>query len=256
MPRVLAIAAHPDDIEFTLAGTLMLLAAQGFEIHYFNLANGCCGSMDRSRADTAHTRLLESHAAAALIPATFHPPICDDLAIFYDAPTLAKVGTVVRRVNPSILLTHAPIDYMEDHETTSRLAVTAAFAKNMPNFECSPPVPAPQGDIAVYHAQPHGNHTPMNEPVYPDYAIDISSVIERKSQLLACHHSQQGWLDATQKMSSYTQTMYDLGSQVARMMNTEGFAEGWRQRCPLGFGPPNRDPLAEALATFVLRRPR
>ena len=44
MPTALAIAAHPDDIEFVMAGTLLRLAETGWSIHYFNIANGCCGS--------------------------------------------------------------------------------------------------------------------------------------------------------------------------------------------------------------------
>ena len=87
-----------------MSGTLILLAKAGYEIHYFNIANGCCGSMSLSRADTAHTRLKESQAAAAGIPAAFHPPVCDDMSIFYDHSTLARVGCVVRRVNPTIVL--------------------------------------------------------------------------------------------------------------------------------------------------------
>ena len=37
-----AIAAHPDDIEFQMAGTLILLQRAGYEIHYMNIANGSC----------------------------------------------------------------------------------------------------------------------------------------------------------------------------------------------------------------------
>ena len=42
----IAIAAHPDDIEFFMAGTLMLLGRAGYELHYMNIANGCCGTTD------------------------------------------------------------------------------------------------------------------------------------------------------------------------------------------------------------------
>jgi LmbE family N-acetylglucosaminyl deacetylase len=45
--KVLAAAAHPDDIEFMMAGTLLRLKDAGCEIHLWNLANGCCGSACR-----------------------------------------------------------------------------------------------------------------------------------------------------------------------------------------------------------------
>ena len=125
MQRVLAIAAHPDDIEFFMSGTFMLLGRAGWELHYMNLANGCCGTTQYDRATIAEMRRDEARQAAASIGAVFHESVCADLEIFYDKPTLAQVASVVRDAKPDIILTHAPSDYMEDHMNTSRLAVTA-----------------------------------------------------------------------------------------------------------------------------------
>ena len=63
------------------------------------------------------------------------------MEIFYDLPTLARLAAVMREVAPEILLTHPPADYMEDHMNACRLAVTAAFAREMPNFPTDPPRP-------------------------------------------------------------------------------------------------------------------
>jgi N-acetylglucosamine malate deacetylase 1 len=65
MPSALAIAAHPDDIEIFMAGTLLRLAERGWELHYLNLADGCCGSTVHDRETTARIRLAEAQAAAA-----------------------------------------------------------------------------------------------------------------------------------------------------------------------------------------------
>jgi LmbE family N-acetylglucosaminyl deacetylase len=159
MPSVLAVAAHPDDIEFVMAGTLMQLAQRGWQVHYFNVANGCCGSMDLDRLECARVRLLEAQRAAELLGARFYPPICDDLAIFYNAELLAQVSAVVRQAQPQIVLTHALVDYMEDHQNAARLAVTAAFCRAMPNYRSQPAIATYSSDVAVYHAQPHGNRT-------------------------------------------------------------------------------------------------
>ena len=43
-PVVLAVAAHPDDVELMMSGTLSLLRRAGAEIHIWTLANGCCGT--------------------------------------------------------------------------------------------------------------------------------------------------------------------------------------------------------------------
>jgi N-acetylglucosamine malate deacetylase 1 len=241
---VLAVFAHPDDIEFVAAGTLLRLKDLGWEVHYCNLANGCCGSSQTNRVETAAIRLKEAQRSAAMLDAHFYPPICDDLNVLYNTENLARVAAIVRQAKPSILLTHARVDYMEDHMETCRLAVTAAFAKGIPNYPTDPSEPVYDGDIAIYHAQPHGNRTPTNDIVKPAIAIDIDKVMDRKLQMLACHESQQGWLQTTQKMNSYLQTMLDLGKETARIagMSCET-AEGWHRHLHLGFSALDYDPI-------------
>src|SRR6516225_3181846 len=134
----IAIGAHPDDIEFYMAGTLLLLKKAGWQIHYLNLASGNCGSDEYKSATTRSIRNTEARAAARLMGAQFHSPICDDLEIMYDAATLRALAAIIRDVKPSIVLTHSPQDYMEDHTNTCRLAVTATFARGMPNFRTTP----------------------------------------------------------------------------------------------------------------------
>lgn len=254
MPTVLAVAAHPDDIEFVMAGTLLLLKDQGWEVHYFNLANGCYGSTQLDPKQTASVRLEEAKQAAALIPAAFHPPICDDFGVLYNDQMLRRVLAVVRQASPTIVLTHAPEDYMEDHQNACRLAVTAAFSKAVRHLVSDPPQPPAAGPVAVYHAQPHGNRLPLGQKILPDWYVDIGSVMERKQRLLGCHRSQSEWLEQSQGMQNYVQTMIDLGSELGSWSGRFGTAEGWRQRLHLGFSGADFDPLGSALKPFVMRR--
>ncbi len=180
MPSVLAIAAHPDDIEFVMAGTLLRLAERGWTLHYFNIANGCYGSMTLDRDACAQARLAEAQRAASLLGAAFYRPICDDLAIVYTPELLARVSAVVRTAQPQIVLTHSLVDYMEDHQNAARLAVTAAFSRAMPNYRSDPTVPTYSSDVTLYHAQPHGNRTPMGEPVQPSHFVDVTDLMQRK----------------------------------------------------------------------------
>lgn len=252
MPTALAIAAHPDDIEFLMAGTLMLLRDAGYEIHYLNIANGCCGSSQTDAATTARIRRAEAEAAAASIGAIFHPSLCNDLEIFYGLPLLSQVASIVRQVAPRILLTHAPADYMEDHVNACRLAVTAAFSRGMPNFPVTPPQPAISEKVTVYHAQPYGNCDPLGRPVEPRIFVNTTEVIERKVQMLAHHASQKLWLDQSQGLGSYLQKLRELDEQVGRMSGLFAFAEGWRRHLHLGFCDEKDDPLVEALHGRVL----
>lgn len=253
MPSVLAVVAHPDDIEFVMSGTLLRLASLGWQVHYMNIANGCLGSMVTPREETAKIRLAEAMEAAGMIPAQHYPPICDDMQIHYTPENFAKVTAVVRKAKPSIVLTHSPSDYMEDHEAACRLTVSATFAKGMPNFVSSPSVPPCEGEVAVYHASPHGNCTPLQEKIEPHLYVDTTDLLERKKALLACHRSQQQWLDTTQKMSSYLETMVEMDRQRGALSGRFTHAESFRQRLHFGFSSEGFDPLREALREFAYR---
>ncbi|MDD5707254.1 MAG: PIG-L family deacetylase [Kiritimatiellae bacterium] len=250
--RVFAVAAHPDDIEFCMAGTLLLLARAGCEIHYMNVADGSCGSVKTDAATTARIRLQEARNAAARLGATFHPPIAVDLAIFHDAPHLAKMGSVMREVAPDILLVPSPNDYMEDHSNACRVAVTAAFARCVPNFPVDPPRPATERPVTIYHAQPHGHRDAMNRPVTPDFYIDIGSVINEKTEMLAEHRSQKEWLDHSQGMDAYLTTMQELCREMGAQSGRCIYAEGWRHHNHLGFCAADADPLADILREHLL----
>ena len=105
--KVLAVGAHPDDVEFMMAGTLLALAEAGYEPHIFVVASGSCGSSVIGKEELVRTRLKEAQAAAARLGAHFHAPVVDDLEITYNIPLLRKVAAVVRKAQPDIVLTHS-----------------------------------------------------------------------------------------------------------------------------------------------------
>jgi len=253
MPSAIAIAAHPDDIEFLMAGTLLRLKQVGYTIHYFNLADGCCGSTITDRATTAGIRLEEAKSAAAFLGAIHYPPICHDLEIFYEKGLLAKVASVIRAAQPEIVLTHAPSDYMEDHQNACRLAVTAAFTRGMPNFPTEPPRHVSDVKITVYHAQPYGNCDPIRNPVRPEIFVDVGEVVEQKVASLARHASQKRWLDESQGLDSYLEALRSADRVVGQLSGRFEYAEGWRRHLHLGFCGPDDDPLGKALARWIAK---
>ena len=245
--RAFALAAHPDDIEFLMAGTLILLRRAGYQIHYMTIANGSCGAADQSRAEIIRIRRKEAQAAAAYIGAVYHESLVDDIEIFYERGLLIRVGAVMREIAPDILLLHSPTDYMEDHQNAARLAVTAAFCRNMANFVTDPPCDPVQQDVTVYHAQPHGNRDPLRQVVFPEIYVDVSHVVHEKREMLAYHKSQKAWLDQTQGMGAYLSVMEELSSEVGAMSGRFDYAEGWRRRSHLGLCEGSADPLSVAL---------
>jgi LmbE family N-acetylglucosaminyl deacetylase len=251
----LAIAAHPDDIEFMMAGTLLRLKDLGAEIHMWNLANGSCGTAVHAKDEIVRLRAAEARASAGLAGATLHAPLADDLSIFYEPGLLARVAAGVREIKPTILLTHSPQDYMEDHINTCRLAVSAAFARGMRNFPTDPPQPAWPGDTALYHALPHGLRDDLGRLIEPECYVDTGPVLARKRAMLARHETQKAWLDVSQGMDSYLLEMEAMSRQVGQMSEQFEHAEGWRRHSHLGFGPAGFDPLEAALGPACLVKP-
>ena len=161
MKTAIAIGAHPDDIEFYMAGTLLRLKHAGWEIHYFNIANGSCGSQVFNARQARNVRRAEAKRAARVLGAQFHESLCNDMEIVYNLKLLRRVAAVIREVKPTVVLTHSPVDYMEDHTNACRLVVTAAFAHAMPNFRSVPPRPVADYDVTIYHAVPHSLRDPL-----------------------------------------------------------------------------------------------
>lgn len=244
---VLAVGAHPDDIEFAMAGTLLLLKEAGAEIHMWPLANGYLGTVRYSRDEIIRIRGEEARRAAERARAIYHAPLFEDLAIFYDAPSLARVAAVVREVGPTLLLTHPPFDYMEDHQNTCRLVVSAAFVRGMPNFVTSPPRPSVDTPVALYHCLPAGGTDSLRRPMPVDYYVDIGPVLLRKRELLAEHRSQKEWLDISQGMDSYLDEMVHRARAVGQQSGQFEYAEAWRRHLHLGLSPADYDPLKDLL---------
>jgi LmbE family N-acetylglucosaminyl deacetylase len=135
MPSCLAIFAHPDDVEYFAAGTMLQLAQRGWELHYFNLCAGNGGSVQMDGPTTATKRLAEAQEAARILGAKFYPPVVNDMTLTFDIEVMRKVASVIRQTRADIVLTHALSDYMEDHMACARLATSAAFTHGMPNYD-------------------------------------------------------------------------------------------------------------------------
>ena len=254
MPSKVAIAigAHPDDIEFYMAGTLLMLKKAGYEIHYLTVANGNCGSVQYNAAMTRSVRNAEARAAAKILGAHFHPSLTNDLEIIYDLELVRALAAVIREVKPGIVLTHSPQDYMEDHTNTSRLAVTAAFTKGMPNFKTAPPRPTADYDVTVYHGMSHGLCDQLRRRIVPGAFVNTTSVHQTQIKALSAHKSQQNWLDVSQGLNSFLLALEDLSLAVGRLSKRFKHAEGWRRHLHFGYCAREADPLAEALGRNYL----
>ena len=249
---VFAIGSHPDDLEFMMGGTMLLLKDRGCELHYLNIANGSCGTQVHTREEIIRIRREESIQAAKYLGAVYHESLVDDLDVFYAADLVRRVAAPIREVKPDILLTLSLRDYMEDHMNAARVAVTAAFVRNMRNYDTIPPTAPTMKDMAVYHSVPYGLVDMMRQPIVPEFYVDVASVIDRKGEFLSRHASQKDWLDKSQGLDSYIISMREMSRDIGRMSGRLEFAEGWRRHLHLGYSARDIDPLRDLLGPLCV----
>ncbi len=243
---ILAILAHPDDAEFLCAGTLIrLIREHGCNVHIASMTPGDCGSVEHPPLEISRIRREEGARAAKRIGATYHCLEERDLLVCYNEATLEKVTRLFRHVQPSIVFTHSPSDYMLDHEMTSTLARAAAFAGPIPNFlvdrQIGPVLPhIPH----LYYCDAIEGKDPLGRDVVPGFRVDISRVIDEKAAMLSDHSSQRDWLMKHHGMDHYVTAMRELGAKRGQEMGV-AFAEGFRQH--LGHSYPQDNVIASLL---------
>jgi N-acetylglucosamine malate deacetylase 1 len=246
--------AHPDDIEITCAGTLVLLKQVGWHVHLATMTAGDMGSMRLSRAAIARVRRREAARSARILGAPYDCLGFNDLTIMCNEPAKRRVSGLIREARPDLLITHPPLDYMADHEETSRIAREAAFASTMPNWKASKGKVRPCEALpAVLYADPIENRDYFGRRVEARYVVDVTPVIGIKEQMLAAHESQRSWLRAQHGEDEYLLWMRRTGADRARDFGNASvkYAEGFTQH--LGHAFPKDDLLTEALGKKVVK---
>lgn len=193
--RVLAVGAHPDDVEMMCSGTLFALHQLGLEVHVASLTLGDCGSVELSAEEIRSIRHREAVKACEVLEATYHHAGFADLCIFSNDNSNRRVTALLREVDPWIVITHPPNDYMSDHEVTSLLVRNACFNASIPNYETKLGAAGYTSTVPyLYYAQPVDGIDIFGKKVTPQFYVDISAVMHQKAEMLACHESQHDWL--------------------------------------------------------------
>jgi LmbE family N-acetylglucosaminyl deacetylase len=244
--RILAIHAHPDDIEFQCAGTLALLARAGCSITIATMTAGDCGSAEHDAESIAEIRRAEAQSAAQLIGADCICLEFRDMAIFNDEQSRRRVTEALRRTRPNVVITAPPVDYHCDHEMTSLLVRDACFAAPIPNYATREWSPAPPLEHIphLYFVDPLEGCDREGRPVVADFLVDIGTVFEVKRAMLACHASQRNWLMRQHGIDEYLDALEKASRRRGAQLGVE-YAEAFRQY--LGHPYPSENRLRELL---------
>ena len=134
--RILAIGAHPDDIEIACSGTLAKCIKRGDTVIVCHVSSGSLGHVVIQPDELRLIRANEAKRAGAL--AGVEEVLCagfDDLEIFDTKEARDKLVDIIKYANPDLIITHDPNDYMPDHVAVSNLVFDAAFTASCPHYE-------------------------------------------------------------------------------------------------------------------------
>jgi LmbE family N-acetylglucosaminyl deacetylase len=244
--RIASIHAHPDDAEILAGGTLALLAQAGHELTIVTMTPGDKGSDTMGPEDISAVRRVEAMTAAALIGAEYLCAEFRDLEIFNDHSSRQRVTELVRMLQPDVVLTAAPSDYLADHEATSTLVRDALFAGQAPNYRTDSP---PMTKIPfLYFMDPLEGLDREGRPVRPDFVVDVGETFEIKKAMLAAHASQREWLLRHHGMDNYLDSMETWTRERGETGGCK-YGEGFRQY--LGHPYPRAPHLQALLANYV-----
>ncbi len=227
MATILAIHAHPDDVETLCAGTLALLAAAGHQIKIATATAGEAGSETLSPTEAAAVRIAEATASAAVIGADYRCIGLPDLGVFNDDAGRRAVTETVRWAVPDVVITAAPVDYHPDHEAISLLVRDACFAASVPNYRTGPSKP-----LAViphlYFMDPIEGRDREGLRVQPHFGVDVTLGFAAKRAMLSAHVSQDAWVAKQHGISDHLASMERWTARRGRHLGV-ALAEGFRQ---------------------------
>ncbi len=252
MTVVLAVHAHPDDIEHLAAGTLAVLAAKCHRIVIATLTAGECGSDATDLSATGAIRKAEASRAAALIGADYRCADLPDLGVFNDDPSRRAVTELIRWAKAEVVITAAPADYHPDQHAR-RLMVgvvrDACFAASVPNYRTG----SAQALAAIphlYFMDPIGGRDREGRPVVAEFGADVAAGFALKQQMLAAHESQAAWVARQHGIADHLASMETWTRRRGADFGV-ATAEGFRQyrHQPYPRTPALQDLLGEALLT-------
>ena len=175
---ILAIFAHPDDMELTVGGTLLKMKSRGYATGALDVTQGEMGTRG-----TATGRAEEAAEAAKILKLDVRENLeLPDGHVFVTDEERVKMVRVLRRLKPKVILTHQLDDPHPDHNHIALLVRETARLASMRKYD----IDFGQERIKV----PNVAHNIFSQRVVPSFVVDISEFLEQKTAAIRAHHSQ------------------------------------------------------------------
>jgi bacillithiol biosynthesis deacetylase BshB1 len=219
---VLAIAAHPDDVEMTCGGTLVQLKARGKRFGIVDLTQGEMGTRG-----TRETRRRESERAAEILGANFRECLdFGDGGLAHTRQNELAIMDVIRREKPRLVITSYPEDRHPDHARAGRLVTDAAFYAGLRKIETAHSAHRPQQTIYFSTGDVHE----------PDFVVDITAAMETRRAAIREFASQFHSVGSPEPETVLSQKMFleaiDARARHFGFLVGVEFAEGFLARRP------------------------
>jgi len=175
---ILAIFAHPDDVELMVGGTLLKMKHLGYRTGALDVTRGEMGTRG-----TVDGRTLEAEAAAKILKLDVRENLgLADGHVFVDDESRTAMVRAIRRLKPKIILTHQLDDPHPDHDHIAHLVRESARLSSMKNFD------AESGAEKIL--VPIVAHNIFSRRFEPSFVVDISDFLEEKMAAIRAHASQ------------------------------------------------------------------
>jgi len=212
---ILAVGAHPDDIELICGGTLIRAQMLGRRTGILDLSAGELGSRG-----SREIRAREAERAGKLMGVSVRENLgLPDGGIVNTPETRARVAVVLRRLKPSVVITHSLHGRHPDHPVVAQLARDACFVAGLQKIAPETPVHRPR---KILHALSF-----REDYQKPTFVVDITAAFEKKLEAVAAYASQFG--DAVQAGE-----VYPNGEPLADLMRHHAAHYGSLIRCRYG----------------------
>jgi bacillithiol biosynthesis deacetylase BshB1 len=175
---VLAIFAHPDDVELTVGGTLLKMKSLGYKTGALDVTRGEMGTRG-----TVEGRAAEADEAAKILKLDVRENLgLPDGHVFVTDDERTKLVRVLRRLKPKVLLTHQIDDPHPDHNHIAQLVRESARLASMQKYD---------GDFGQERTPaPMVAHNIFSQRVTPSFIVDISDFLSEKTEAIRAHKSQ------------------------------------------------------------------